>query len=218
MSLSAYNDPNFTKLVDTHLSNPEHEDFYAKLVALKTEQKKTLLFMEELYNTKQLLRQEIGKSEAVLDSLTRQRKPEETTEQEYKYKLNTVSAYGVEAALSQKYPMKTVTIGGVTTEGEARPSSKPPACPVRSSVTFQKRAGEAEDSEAVVPKRLVDGLDEGIRKIEAMWDNFSLKSDHRQVSSQGCCFLEGYVGRLNCRFDLQAKLYIESRLTNRVLY
>ncbi len=177
--LSAYNDSNFTKLVDAHLSNPEHEDFYAKLVALKTEQKKTLLFMEELYNTKQLLRQEIGKSEAVLDSLTRQR-PEDTTEQEYKYKLNTVSAYGVEAALSQKYPIKTVTIGGVRTEGEARQSSKPPACPVRSSVTFQKRAGEAEDSEAV-PKRLVDGLDEGIRKIEAMWDNFSLKSDHRQV-------------------------------------
>jgi len=177
--LSAYNDSNFTKLVDAHLSNPEHEDFYAKLVALKTEQKKTLLFMEELYNTKQLLRQEIGKSEAVLDSLTRQR-PEDTTEQEYKYKLNTVSAYGVEAALSQKYPIKTVTIGGVRTEGEARQSSKPPACPVRSSVTFQKRVDEAEDREAV-PKRLVDGLDEGIRKIEAMWDNFSLKSDHRQV-------------------------------------
>jgi len=189
--MSAYNDPNFAKLLETHLkkSNTDNinsantihdDDFYAKLVALKTEQKKTLLFLEELYNTKQEIKKEISKSQVTLENINipSSNSNQQINDQEYNYKLNTVSAYGVDTGLSEKYPIKTVTIGGVTTEGEMKQgtTSKPPPFPVRSSVTFQKE-NQVED----VAKKINDDLDEGIRKIEAMWDNFSLKSDNKHM-------------------------------------
>lgn len=127
----------FSKLKSQLESTGSNEDFYEKLVALKNDQKKTLMVMEELYNQKQLLKTEVQKSEATLNDLRKPMDSAPKTVEEYRFKLNTVSAYGDSHV---KYPLSTVVLGQAQTPAveEQRTAAKPPTCPTRSSVSFQK--------------------------------------------------------------------------------
>ena len=147
--------------------------------------------MQELYNQKQILKEEIEKSEHNLEDLKSTKLHTFKTDDEYKYRLNTVSAY--EDLV--KYPMSNIYLGEekentqITSErvkDEAlknvsspfRPmSAKPPVAPSKNTVTFLAAA----DDEA--SNRLMQKLDSGIKKIETMWDNFSLSETNANLKS-----------------------------------
>lgn len=144
-----------------------NEEFYTKLVSLRNEQKQTLLFMQEIYDQKQLLKQEIEKSEGTLNGL-KNLTDLPNNQPDYKYRLNTVSAY--EKNLP-KYEMNTVTLG----ENDSYlTQSKPPVAPSKNSVHFEK-SSNTQEAKSADHNKLLESLDDGIRKIETMWDNFSLK-------------------------------------------
>jgi hypothetical protein len=143
----AYNDTEaFEKLLKTQLEKTASSgEFYEKLVALKNDQKKTLMVMEELYNQKQLLKNEVLKSEAALSDLRKPGDSAPKTVEEYKFRLNTVSAYGDGHV---KYPLRTVVLGE---DEQARSvAAKPPAAPTRSSVSFQRSVQVCGDTRAEI--------------------------------------------------------------------
>lgn len=193
---SAYNDSNFTNLINTQLENvAPTEDFYTKLLTLKNEQKKTLMVMEELYNQKQVLRDEVQKSEATLNNL-RHSDLTSNQDKDYKYRLNTVSAYEDMV----KYPLNTVMLGA--SDGP-KPNSKPPMCPTRNSVSFQKSVQIVDpqptetksDLTETKSQKMLDSLSEGIKKIETMWDNFSV-NDMNNTTMRSLDFNERFEKKI----------------------
>ena len=134
----------------THLENANNSDeFYAKLIELKNEQKKTLLFMQDLYNQKQTLKQEIEKSEHNLNDLKSATYPIRT--EDYKYRLNTISAY--ETNPSNESYQKEMSQFDIV--------SKPPPAPSRSTVTFQNNLDIIDHSPKTSAK-LIENLDEDL--------------------------------------------------------
>lgn len=189
--LSAYNDKNFTKLINSQLETAAtHADFYDKLVTLKNDQKKQLLFMQELYDQKTQLKKEIEKSENTLDQINQ---PPENhfnhmkNDNNYKYLLNSVSAY----ENLNKYPVNTVILGE---NDNISINTKPPACPnSKTSVSFQKSVDFVEPPLSQV--NLERSLNDGIKKIETMWDNFSL-NDSYQSNMRSIEFNERFEKKL----------------------
>ena len=98
------NKQQFTNIVNSELSKTSNgDDFYQKLIELRNEQKKSLIFMEELYNQKQQLKEEIAKTTLVDSGVYIH--PKEFSEANYKFSLNTVSAYESPASLVHSHTM-----------------------------------------------------------------------------------------------------------------
>lgn len=155
----------------THLENANNSDeFYAKLIELKNEQKKTLLFMQDLYNQKQTLKQEIEKSEHNLNDLKSATYPIRT--EDYKYRLNTISAY--ETNPSNESYQKEMSQFDIV--------SKPPPAPSRSTVTFQNNLDIIDHSPKTSAK-LIENLDDDLSRIERMWDDFKINDSDINMKS-----------------------------------
>lgn len=156
--LSAYNDKYFSSLISTQLSDASNsEEFYSKLVELKNEQKKTLLFMQELYNQKKILKDEIVKSEISLKDLsTNGYTPDiKKTDENYNYTLNTVSAYETRPYTQTAF------------------ASKPPPGP-KSMVTFQQQQQQTSSGDMMI--------NDDLKRIEKIWNDFSL-NDNQSLKS-----------------------------------
>lgn len=151
--------------------------------------------MEELYNQKQVLRDEVQKSEATLNNL-RHSDLTSNQDKDYKYRLNTVSAYEDMV----KYPLNTVILGA--SDGP-KPNSKPPMCPTRNSVSFQKSVQIVDpqptetksDLTETKSQKMLDSLSEGIKKIETMWDNFSV-NDMNNTTMRSLDFNERFEKKI----------------------
>ena len=164
-TLSAYNDKYFSNLISDHLSDANNsEEFYSKLVELKNEQKKTLLFMQELYNQKQVLKNEIVKSENSLKDLKSSTYPAQKDEN-YTFSLNTISAY-------ETRPISAEAYKDVMTNEKANTASKPPIPHKTSTVTFEQTKEMIHD----------DDISEDLKRIEKIWNEFSL-SENQNLKS-----------------------------------
>jgi hypothetical protein len=148
-------------MVESQLSSAkDSEDFYKKLVELRNEQKQTLLFMEELYNQKQLLKEGLLKSEHSLKELT----THATLPSDYKYSLNTISAYETRPFSANLAPVEFEN----TTNESISLSSKPP---IPQKITTNKVTFQDEKEE-----NLMNALDENLMQIEKIWNDFKLES------------------------------------------
>lgn len=161
-SLSAYNDQYFADLVKTHLtSSNNNEEFYSKLIELKNEQKKTLSYMQDLYNEKQRLKEGIINSELCLNNL-KSTSYSAQDDSNYKFDLNTVSAY-------ENRPLEFDSSSSVVVNNV---SSKPPLPhKLASSVTFET---------ASISDDLEKDISEDLKKIEKIWNEF--KMDEKSLS------------------------------------
>jgi hypothetical protein len=170
-------------LIKNNLSNAASGDeFYQKLVELKNEQKKTLEYMKELYNQKQVLKSEIEKSEQNFNELKfTVAKPMD--QQSLKFERNIMSAYDTninqldefnrveihthkDFIIDNKKDHDLVStpdckICSSETHRHTIIHSKPPLPTTTTSVKF------CDDSYDV-------GIDNNLKKIEQMWDKFNL--------------------------------------------
>ena len=183
-------------MVRNHLENANNTDeFYAKLVELKNEQKKQLLFMQELYEQKQTLKDEIEKSAQTLIDLKTNPYPIVKTE-DYNYRLNTISAY--ENNLGHESLNRNDEIP-VHSSFDA----KPPPAPTRSStVTFHNNLDIIENSTKSSAK-LIESLDDDIIKIERMWDDFKINSS--DINLKSIEFNEKFVKKYKKNTDKSVK-------------
>jgi hypothetical protein len=169
-------------MVESQLSSAkDSDDFYKKLVELRNEQKQTLLFMEELYNQKQLLKEGLLKSEQTLKELT----TNPTLPSEYKYSLNTVSGYETRPFSANLAPIE---FENPTNDAI---SSKPPI-PQKTSankVTFR------DDKE----EYLMKSLDDNLLEIEKIWNDFKLESSN-SLSENSLKTFDFY-----CKFEKKMK-------------
>lgn len=167
-SYSAYNDKSFAEYVQQNLqSASSNEEFYAKLLELKNEQRKTLEFMQELYNQKKHLKQEILKSELVLNDLANASIDNSSSN----FNRNTVSAYEDPINLisfksndDHKYEREN--------DKEAKEiiyASKPPL-PLKPSL-----------KQSIDKDKLENELSDNLKKIEKIWENFNLE-DYENIS------------------------------------
>jgi hypothetical protein len=155
--------------------------------------------MQELYNQKQILRDEIQKSENNLEDLklSTTLKSSITNADDYKsHRLSGISAYETSSNLlhQQKYPINNVYLGEEkenekqeTASSIDKSSSKPPVAPLRNSVTFQKSheiiEPQIKQEQLEEQNKLIQSMSDGLQKIEHMWDNFSLKSTNPNLKS-----------------------------------
>jgi hypothetical protein len=170
-------------MVKTQLNKDAPEDsdeFYRKLIELKNEQKKTLLYMQELYNQKQKLKNELTKSETDLTSL--KLAPSQT--ENYNYILNTVSAYDNDdnnnERLSHKYDFESDKNyleslsnkpSKVTFESTTAAISNSP----QTLLTMNTNYDELKDLEDFERRRNSD--------IEKIWQNFELEHNTQNLKS-----------------------------------
>lgn len=153
-------------MVKTTLLNATNsDDFYKKLVDLKNEQKKTLLYMEELYNQKQFLKDTIQKSELNLNEIKSATYPMPKDEN-YKFNLNTVSAYETKPIKQIESEIKEFT----------KVESKPPL-PRQSIVTFQETATKKFSSDESLEAETHQLISDDLRRIEKIWENFKVDEE-----------------------------------------
>jgi hypothetical protein len=149
-------------MVKTQLTSASNsEEFYNKLIELKNEQKKTLLYMQDLYNQKQILKDGILKSEAALNDLKSTTYP--LNGETYKYDITTVSAY-------ENRPINFDIVDSVeSVEINQNKVSKKPPIPhkLTSSVSFQNTTTTIND-------KTEDDINEDLKKIEKIWNEFKM--------------------------------------------
>lgn len=154
-------------MVKTQLTSASNsEEFYNKLLELKNEQKKTLLYMQDLYNQKQILKDGIIKSEATLNDLKSTTYP--LNGETYKYDITTVSAY-------ENRPINFEIVDSERVEINENKLSKKPPIPQKltSSVSFQTTTTRIND-------KIDDDISEDLKKIEKIWNEF--KMDEKNLS------------------------------------
>lgn len=175
---SAYNDEHLSQLVKSTLSNSTNSDeFYKKLVELKNEQKKTLQFMEELYNHKQIIKEEILKSETNLKDLKSTSYPLERDDN-YKFNINTISAYEQRPYKQIEQEIKNLS------KQEAfftKVESKPPIPQKTSTVTFQNTVSVARPNQ--YDTKVYESISDDLKKIEKIWDEFKFEDKNENKKS-----------------------------------
>ncbi|CAF1013326.1 unnamed protein product [Brachionus calyciflorus] len=182
-TFSAYNDQHLTELVKYSLASTSNNDeFYKKLVELKNEQKKTLLYMEDLYNHKQMLKDNIQKSELNLKDIKSMTYPLPKDEN-YKFNLNTISAY------------ENKPIGLIESEinNFKKVESKPPL-PKSSTVTFQNTVTVARENEGYETKTH-ESISNDLKRIERIWEDFKI-DDELNLSKKSIDFNKKFEKRL----------------------
>jgi hypothetical protein len=147
--------------------------------------------MQELFNQKQTLKDEIEKSEQNLKELKSTTYPIRT--EDYKYRLNTVSAYesNLNEANLERFNEHQKT------ETHAF-DAKPPLHPIRSStVTFHNNLDIYEDSNNKPSSaKLIENLDDDIVKIERMWDDFKVSAAASDINLKSIEFNEKFVKKI----------------------
>ncbi len=165
------------------------DEFYKKLVELKTEQKKTLEYMKELYNQKQILKNEIEKSEQNFNDL-RMSVNKPLDPQMMNFERNTISAYDTNnVRLNEINEIRIDTHKNFVYENEIPTSSDCKICVethrhktgIDSYQNHQKPPlpTSVKSEEFFNEKRLVEGVDDNLLKIEQMWDRFNLDDYNR---------------------------------------
>jgi hypothetical protein len=168
-TLSAYNDKYFSSLISDHLTDANNsEEFYNKLVELKNEQKKTLLYMQELYNQKQVLKGEIAKSEHSLMDLKASTGYPIKNDENYKYNLSTISAYETRPYAIESAKDEQVFTSNEKSSKHDLTSSKPPIPQRSSTVTFQNVKSDA----------MYEDISDDLKRIEKIWNEFSLNDNN----------------------------------------
>lgn len=140
--------------------------------------------MQELYNQKQVLREEILKSENDLKDLKTSTYPLKA--EDYKFHLNTVSAYetnphshflSIENKSEPEHKDELV----VNTE-KYKLHSKPPVPHKTTTVTFQNAEKIEISPRLDKSTKIYDSVDEDLKKIEKIWNEFSL-NDNQTLKS-----------------------------------
>jgi hypothetical protein len=182
----------FTKLVNAELSTAQNgDDFYRKLIDLRNEQKKSLQFMEELYNQKQQLKEEFIKNEPVLKDTNFN--PQMVADA-YKYNLNSVSAYeppssllamsnslNAAAAHETHHNFVAPQYGNSSRNAEVTINKSKPPLPtkVNSVVTFQESVTvnniTNDDSVLSNSDRMYNTIHNDMRHIEQIWNDFKFE-------------------------------------------
>lgn len=150
--------------------------------------------MQDLFNQKQLLRQEIEKSENNLNDLKSTTYPIRTDD--YKYRLNTISAYETNPSntIDSSELMREISKENLRNEL----ASKPPPAPSRSTVTFQNNLDIIDDSDKK-SSRLMHSIDDDLMKIERMWDDFKIndfKINDSDIDLKSIEFNEKFVKKV----------------------
>jgi protein FAM161A len=175
-TLSAYNDKYFSSLISDHLTDTTNsEEFYNKLVELKNEQKKTLLYMQELYNQKQVLKSEIAKSENSLKDLKSSTNYPFQKDENYKYNLSAISAYETTPYVAENVKNEFLSSGNMSNHDLT--SSKPPIPQRASTVTFQNI------NEQVKSDAMYDTISDDLKRIEKIWNEFSFNEKNHDLKS-----------------------------------
>ena len=150
------------------------DEFYSKLVELKNEQKKHLLFMEELYNQKKQLKDGLERSEKNLDEI-KSSQYVNNDDEDYKYRLHTISAYeNRKIDLDEKELEKLKS-----TQIEKLSIGKPPPAPFKPTVSFAKEAINVQHKS----NQLMESIDDDLRKIQQMWDDFDINKSSIDLKS-----------------------------------
>ena len=152
------------------------DEFYTKLVELKNEQKKHLAFMEELYNQKKQLKESIDNSEKNLNDIKSSTYPAAKADDDYKYRLNTVSAYENRSVIFDEEELEKLK----SIQNERLSTGKPPPAPIKqTTVTFSKETLEANKKS----NKLLESIDEDLLKIEQMWNDFDINKSSMDMKS-----------------------------------
>ena len=177
-TLSAYNDKYFSSLISDHLTDTNNsEEFYNKLVELKNEQKKTLLYMQELYNQKQVLKNEIAKSENSLKDLKSSTGYPIQKDENYVNNINSISAYETTPLYVTDNVKNEEFLSSEKTSNHDLTSSKPPIPQRASTVTFQN-VNEQAKSDA-----MYDTISDDLKRIEKIWNEFSVNDRSHDLKS-----------------------------------
>jgi protein FAM161A len=185
---SAYNDEYFSKIVNKELSNTkDSDDFYQKLTELRNEQKKSLKFMEELYNQKQLIKDSVQKSASTIqEALTNPKQILSDNPSIYKLSLNAVSAYESPQNLTKSLPDYGEFMSEMKRE-VSNLSFKPPL-PQKSStnsvkfndtvsVTNISKSDEHDNSTSGYDSNgnIYESIESDLRRIERIWSEFKFE-------------------------------------------
>lgn len=123
--------------------------------------------MEELYNQKQILREEIQKSETNLNELKSSTYPMPKSEN-YKFNLNTISAY-------ENRPIQLIEedikhLASNSKQEALKVESKPPIPQKVNTVSFQSNLDEKE-------YKSYESISDDLKRIEKIWQEFQIDDD-----------------------------------------
>jgi hypothetical protein len=197
---------NIASLIKNNLSNAASGDeFYQKLVELKNEQKKTLEYMKELYNQKQVLKSEIEKSEQNFNELKfTVAKPMD--QQSLKFERNIMSAY--DTNINQLNDFNRVEIHThkdfIIDDNKKHDLLSTPDCKICSSETHRHTTIHSKPPlpTTTTSVKFSDdsydvGIDNNLKKIEQMWDKFNLDDYNNNNSSNKHSELKVFENKAN---------------------
>lgn len=160
------------------------EEFYQKLVEMRNEQKKSLQFMEELYNQKQSLKKDLLKTDVEQPRSVSGATSIPTNLADYKFNLNSMSAYESPINLNYKIESvidepKTLTKLNLAVHDEHHLAYKPPL-PNRpgSTVTFQETVtvnNISPHDDIRRPYQEDNSLESDLKRIEQIWNDFKFE-------------------------------------------
>lgn len=167
--------------------NNEGDEFYKKLLELKNEQKQTLMYMQELYNQKTKLKEDLLKSQSDMNELKVAPKSLANTDN-YNFLLNTVSAYDDGTSTRQLSELTTSTSPNVHQFNENIRTSKyhyepalPPPAPSRVTINeslnrfnHQRRDDNDDDDDE---EHILES--DSMKEIERIWRDFKFEQENR---------------------------------------
>ena len=161
--------------------------FFHKLVQIKDEQKQTMLYLQDLFNQKQQLKEELMKSGESLMTMSQQAHPHQVVVDPHKYERNMISAY--EKHASSLSPHVVVDFINMQHAHEAATTSERPPLPqppqpkqhsfhasasVSAMASRHDHDHEDDDDYCNNNKDAVDGMTDDLKRIEKIWNEFQL--------------------------------------------